>query len=135
MTELASLSALLPFMNKEFPFVMRKGFDQNQGTLRRCAVRQIHVPPELDTEVTYLTNDGQERVYVVTWFREKDEIIYKDTNGETQRTLYSNVEILGIEPAEGYGSDNNGKVQLPKNPQGMELKAVRPDNSIVTKWR
>ena len=135
-TELASLSALLPFMNKEFPFIMRKGFDQNQGTLRRCAVRQIHVPPELDAEVTYLTNDGQERVHVVTWFREKDDIIYKDTNGETQRTLDSNVEFLGIEPIEGYGyGSNNGQVKLPKNPQGMELKAVRPDNSIITKWR
>tara|TARA_B110000285_G_scaffold235601_1_gene318521 strand:- start:15872 stop:16237 length:366 start_codon:yes stop_codon:yes gene_type:complete len=121
-------------MNKEFPFIMRKGFDQNQGILRRCKIRQIHVPPELDAEVSYLTNDGQEKIHVVTWFRKNDEIIYKDTHGETQRTSEANVEFLGIEPAEGYGS-NNGQVKLPKNPQGMELKAVRQDKTIIVKWR
>ena len=136
-TELASLSALLPFMNKEFPFIMRKGFDQNQGILCRCKIRDIHVPPEIDAEVTYLTNDGHEKVYTVTWFREKDDIIYKDTVGEHRRVSKDVVVFDPVEPAEGYGSiivNANGKITLPKYPHGMELKAVRPDQTIIKKW-
>ena len=135
-TELGDLSALLPFMNEEFPFIMRKGFDQNQGTLRRCKIRELHVPPELDSEVSYLANDGEEKVYIVTWFRKQEMIIYKDNTGQQQQVLKTNVAFIGTEPPEGYGSMSpTGQVILPQIPQGMELKAVRADGSIVTKWR
>jgi len=39
---LAELSALLPFLNKEYPFVLRPGFEE--GVLRRCAPRKITIP-------------------------------------------------------------------------------------------
>lgn len=52
---ISSLSAILPFMNKEFPFVLRKGFDN--GVLRRCAVRPLHLPPMYET-VEYQDDDG-----------------------------------------------------------------------------
>jgi|TARA_B110000091_G_C13794773_1_gene467338 hypothetical protein len=42
-------------MNKEFPFVLRKGFDN--GVLRRCAVRPLHLPPMYET-VEYQDDDG-----------------------------------------------------------------------------
>jgi hypothetical protein len=52
---IADLSALLPFLNKEFPFILRKGF-QN-GLLRRCATRSIVVPSNA-VSVIYQDNDG-----------------------------------------------------------------------------
>lgn len=57
---IASLSAILPFMNKEFPFVRRNGFDT--GVLRRCAVRPLQIPPGCD-KIIFQDNDGtiQER--------------------------------------------------------------------------
>ena len=42
-------------MNKEFPFVRRKGFDN--GVLRRCAVRPLHVPPSY-AKVEYQDDEG-----------------------------------------------------------------------------
>ena len=63
---IADLSALLPFMNKTFPFELRTGFDK--GVLRRCAKRPVHFPPKppstaqgrpyLKTTLTYIDNDG-----------------------------------------------------------------------------
>jgi hypothetical protein len=53
---IADLSALLPFLNKEFPFHLRKGFDN--GILRRCAKRRIRVP-NLATNVKYMDNSGE----------------------------------------------------------------------------
>lgn len=59
---IAELSALLPFLNKEFPFVLRTGFDD--GLLRRCAVRRIVVPINAAT-VEYQDNYGNNQVYDV----------------------------------------------------------------------
>jgi hypothetical protein len=57
---IASLSAILPFMNKEFPFVRRNGFDT--GVLRRCAVRPLQIPHGW-SKIIFQDNDGiiQER--------------------------------------------------------------------------
>ena len=77
-TEIAALSALLPFMNKEFPFVLRKGFDQ--GVLRRCMKRELHLPPEIGAEVYYLKNDGQTAIHTVQWYRVNTTIVYTDEN-------------------------------------------------------
>jgi len=52
---IGELSALLPFLNREFPFPLRKGFDE--GVLRRCATRKIVVPPTA-ASVGYQDNDG-----------------------------------------------------------------------------
>jgi hypothetical protein len=61
---LATLSALLPFMNKEFPFALRKGFDA--GVLRRCAVRPLHLPPSpIGTTVYYQDDDGNPQQKIV----------------------------------------------------------------------
>ena len=60
---IAELSALLPFLNKEFPFALRKGFDE--GMLRRCSTRKIVVPAEAAT-VQYQDNDGNMQVYDVS---------------------------------------------------------------------
>ena len=67
-SEIADLSALLPFMNKEFPFTLRKGFDTNGGVLRRCAVRKIHVPHHTWAQQSrILDNDGNRKeTYTVT---------------------------------------------------------------------
>lgn len=64
--EIAELSALLPFMNKKFPFELRNGFDN--GVLRRCAKRAVHFPPKppstahnrpySKTTLTYIDNNG-----------------------------------------------------------------------------
>lgn len=63
---IADLSAILPFMNKKFPFELRRGFDA--GVLRRCAVRELHFPPRpppttkglpyLKSVLKYIGNDG-----------------------------------------------------------------------------
>jgi len=63
---ISDLSALLPFLNKEFPFVLRKGF-QN-GLLRRCEIRPVVVPLNA-TSVIYQDNDGNN----MEW-KENDEI-------------------------------------------------------------
>ena len=55
-TNIADLSALLPFLNKEFPFVLRKGF--KNGNLFRCARRQI-VIPEKASIVFYQDENGE----------------------------------------------------------------------------
>lgn len=59
---ITDLSALLPEINKKFPFHLRKGFDQ--GVLRRCDKRQIVVPPNAK-KVVYMDNDGEEQIYDV----------------------------------------------------------------------
>tara|TARA_B110000093_G_scaffold118607_1_gene127023 strand:+ start:92 stop:835 length:744 start_codon:yes stop_codon:yes gene_type:complete len=128
-TELASLSALLPFMNKEFPFVLRKGFDETQGILRRCKVRELRCPPVIDAVVTYLTNDGGEKEHVVTWYEDTGDIVYKNNN-TIQRIAKDRVIFAKDEGA----ATPNGKITLPKNPQGMELRAVRPDKSVIKNW-
>jgi len=58
--QISDLSALLPFLNKEFPFLLRKGFDE--GVLRRCAKRRIVVPPDAE-KVVYMDNDGEKQEY------------------------------------------------------------------------
>ena len=68
---IAELSALLPFMNKKFPFELRKGFDN--GVLRRCAIRKLHFPPAplqtqhqreyLKTQLEYIDNKGVLQTY------------------------------------------------------------------------
>jgi hypothetical protein len=61
---IASLSAILPFMNKAFPFPLRKGFDQ--GILRRCEVRKLHLPVNQEgATVYYQDDDGNEQEIVV----------------------------------------------------------------------
>jgi len=132
-TEIAALSALLPFMNKEFPFVLRKGFDQ--GVLRRCMKRELHLPPEIGAEVYYLKNDGQTAIHTVQWYRVNTTIVYTDENNVKQTIEQRFVELAQHEPAEGYGSmQTNGMVTLQPVPQGMEIKATRPDKSIITNW-
>ena len=59
---IAELSALLPFLNQEFPFPLRKGFDD--GLLRRCELRRIVVPPNAAT-VEYQDNYGNIEIYDV----------------------------------------------------------------------
>lgn len=57
---IADLSALLPFLNKEFPFHLRAGFDN--GMLRRCAKRRIRVPPGA-VKIKYMDNSGEIKEY------------------------------------------------------------------------
>lgn len=61
--EIGDLSALLPAMNKEFPFHLRQGFEN--GVLRRCARRSIVVPHDA-AEVVYMDNTGETKKYDVT---------------------------------------------------------------------
>ena len=58
---IADLSALLPFLNKEFPFILRKGFQD--GLLRRCATRSIVIPMDA-TSVVYQDNDGNKKEWI-----------------------------------------------------------------------
>ena len=61
---ISTISAILPFMNKEFPFVLRNGFDS--GVLRRCAVRPLHIPSHhLGATVHYIDDDGNPQQTVV----------------------------------------------------------------------
>ena len=61
---IASLSAILPFMNNTFPFILRKGFDQ--GVLRRCEVRSLVLPAhEAGATVYYQDDDGVEKELIV----------------------------------------------------------------------
>lgn len=63
------LSAILPYMNKKFPFHLRKGFDN--GVLRRCdAKRRIHLPqkdgqPIIGSVVTYMDIHGTKQEFTV----------------------------------------------------------------------
>ena len=57
---IGDLSALLPAINKEFPFYLRKGFDE--GVLRRCSTRSIVVPPNA-AQVVYMDNSGKKQTY------------------------------------------------------------------------
>jgi len=58
---IGDLSALLPVINKEFPFHLRAGFDA--GLLRRCATRSIVVPGNA-VKVEYMDNMGETQNYV-----------------------------------------------------------------------
>lgn len=57
---ITDLSALLPVINKEFPFYLRNGFDE--GVLRRCAKRKIVVPSNA-VKVVYMDNSGKRQTY------------------------------------------------------------------------
>ena len=57
---ITDLAALLPAINKKFPFHLREGFEN--GTLRRCANRKIVVPPNAET-VTYMDVHGEQQEY------------------------------------------------------------------------
>ena len=57
---ITDLSALLPELNKRYPFHLRAGFDQ--GVLRRCGTRKIVVPKKA-AKVIYMDNDGEEQTY------------------------------------------------------------------------
>lgn len=118
--ELANLSALLPFMNKEFPFQLREGFDQ--GVLRRCARRKLHAPPVLGAKVTYLTNDGQEAEYVVDHYAKDGVIVYGTEENEWDPQTYTptreNPLPAGVQP----------------RPEGMEQRAETVDGEQIVEW-
>ena len=59
---IADLSALLPFINKEYPFILRPGFDE--GVLRRCEPQKIVIPECAET-IQYQNVDGDIREYTV----------------------------------------------------------------------
>ena len=59
--QISDLSALLPFLNKEFPFHLRNGFDN--GVLRRCAANRKIVVPEDAIKVVYMDNSGEKQEY------------------------------------------------------------------------
>lgn len=63
-TGIADLSALLPFLNKEYPFVLRNGF--KEGVLHRCAQRQIVVPLNA-SRIEYMTENGEVDEWDVPW--------------------------------------------------------------------
>lgn len=102
--EISNLAALLPFMNTEFPFQLRAGFDKNSGVLRRCGSRLLHVPHELGAVVTYLNNNGQTETYTVEQF----------TNNKGDLISY-------------------GKQPVPL-PNGMEQKAVTKEGKPISLW-
>lgn len=80
--EIGDLSALLPAMNKEFPFHLRVGFEN--GVLRRCARRCIVVPRNAAT-VVYMNNSGEKVDYKVgsdTPVPEGIELLAVDSNGQ-----------------------------------------------------
>lgn len=61
---ISTISAILPFMNEEYPFVLRQGFDA--GVLRRCAVRPLHLPANSPgATVHYIDDDGKPQETVV----------------------------------------------------------------------
>lgn len=76
---IADLSALLPFMNKKFPFQLRDGFDN--GLLRRCEIRKLHYPPKptlvhldqpyLKTILEFIANDGHLETFEYDAFEKK----------------------------------------------------------------
>jgi len=118
-SEIADLSALLPFMNKEFPFTLRKGFDTNGGVLRRCAVRKIHVPPHLGATVTYLDNDGTEKTYTVRYYKDADgKINYLDANEVNHQ----------VDTPDELPTDMN------RHPEGLEQYAQTKDKQSIVNW-
>jgi hypothetical protein len=116
--EIANLSALLPFMNKEFPFQLRKGFEQ--GVMRRCARRPMHVPLVLGAIVTYLNNDGQEEEYTVDYYEEEGKIRFLDDDGEEQ--VYIPTRNAPLPP----------NVNL--RPEGMEQRARTENGQAILDW-
>lgn len=116
--EIANLSALLPFMNKEFPFHLRNGFDQ--GFLRRCARRQLHAPPILGAIVTYIDNDGNENQYTVNYYVRDNEIRYLDATGDEQTYVPTR--------------DNPLPPGIQRRPEGMEQRAVSPNGTTILDW-
>ena len=79
---IAELSALLPHINKEYPFPLRRGFEN--GILRRCERRKI-VVPENAAFVEYQDNAGNVQVYNVNdgvAIPEGIEISAQDDDGE-----------------------------------------------------
>lgn len=117
-TEIANLSALLPFMNKEFPFHLRNGFDQ--GMLRRCARRTLHVPPVLGAKVTYLNNDGQEEEYIVNYYEDGLHIRFLDNDGDEQ--VYTPTRTAPLPP------------NVNARPEGMEQRAESPSGRLIAQW-
>ena len=118
--EIANLSALLPFMNKEFPFQLRKGFDQ--GVLRRCARRPMHVPPYLDAKVTYLTNDGQEAEYTVEYYEEDGHIVHGSADDGWTPRVYTPTDNAPLPP------------NMQPRPEGMEQSAETRDGLRIEEW-
>lgn len=70
-TPLSELSAILPFINKERPFIIRKGF--KNGHLIRCDSRQIIVPKNA-VKITYQNESGA----MVEWDVPDDNPIQKE---------------------------------------------------------
>ena len=116
--EIANLSALLPFMNKEFPFHLRNGFDQ--GSLRRCARRLLHVPLLLGAVVTYINNDGQEQEYTVDYHKYGTQIRYLDVTGVEQ--MYRPTRTDPLPPG------------IQQRPEGMEKSAVTKNGKYILDW-
>lgn len=58
---ITDLSALLPFLNKEFPFHLREGFDS--GALRRCSSKRKIVIPPGAAFVRYMDNSGEQQIW------------------------------------------------------------------------
>jgi len=116
--EITNLSALLPFMNKEFPFNLRNGFDQ--GSLRRCAKRPLHVPPILNAVVTYINNNGQKQEYTVNYHKDGQQIRFIDVNDDEQ--IYTPTRDDPLPPG------------IQQRPEGMEQSAVTEDGERILDW-
>jgi len=116
--EITNLSALLPFMNKEFPFHLRSGFDQ--GSLRRCAKRPLHVPPILNAVVTYINNNGHKQEYIVDYHKDGQQIRFLDANNDEQ--VYTPTRENPLPPG------------IQQRPEGMEQSAVTEDGKRVLDW-
>jgi hypothetical protein len=82
---ISTISAILPFMNREFPFVLRKGFDS--GVLRRCAVRPLHLPSHCPgSTVHYIDDDGNPQQKVVD--NEPHNLNGMETHAVTEKGKY-----------------------------------------------
>tara|TARA_B100000780_G_scaffold260459_1_gene212220 strand:- start:250 stop:738 length:489 start_codon:yes stop_codon:yes gene_type:complete len=115
--EIINLSALLPFMNKEFPFHLRNGFDQ--GLLRRCARRHLHVPSVLGAVVTYIDNDGQKQEYTVDYHKEGQQLRFIDADNEQ---VYMPTRDNPLPPG------------IQQRPEGMEQSAVTAEGKRILDW-
>jgi hypothetical protein len=102
---IADLSAILPFMNKEFPFALRNGFDN--GLLRRCECKPIVIPKKAAV-VKYMDIEGHIKFYN-TATRER----YTLDNDEKRE----NIEQLDGNP-----------------PRGIEMVAYDTNNYELKKW-
>jgi len=118
--EIANLSALLPFMNKEFPFTLRKGFDQ--GVLRRCERRKMHVPPILGAKVTYITNEGEQAEYIVNYYVQDGQIVYGTEEQDWEKNYFSPTR------------DNPLPDGIQPRPEGMEQRARTQDGERIDDW-